>query len=48
MGNLTIGAFARACGVGVETVRYYQRLKLLDVRRGKVACPIIESLVRGR
>lgn len=33
MDNLTIGAFARACGVGVETVRYYQRLKLLDQPR---------------
>jgi len=26
---LRIGALARAAGVGVETVRYYQRLKLL-------------------
>ncbi len=27
---MTIGQLARAGGVGVETVRYYQRLKLLD------------------
>jgi MerR family transcriptional regulator, mercuric resistance operon regulatory protein len=27
---MTIGELARAAGVGVETVRYYQRLKLLD------------------
>lgn len=29
--ELKIGAFARAAGVGVETVRYYQRLGLLPV-----------------
>jgi MerR family transcriptional regulator, mercuric resistance operon regulatory protein len=29
MNNLTIGALARAAGVGVETVRYYQRRGLL-------------------
>jgi len=29
MGNLTIGTLAKACGVGVETVRYYQRRGLL-------------------
>lgn len=28
--SLTIGALARAAGVGVETVRYYQRRRLLD------------------
>lgn len=28
-GNLAIGAFAQAAGVGVETVRYYQRRGLL-------------------
>ncbi|MBI3067341.1 MAG: Hg(II)-responsive transcriptional regulator [Betaproteobacteria bacterium] len=27
--NLTIGEFARACGVNVETIRYYQRRGLL-------------------
>lgn len=27
--NLTVGAFARAAGVGVETVRFYQRKGLL-------------------
>ncbi|TCO77883.1 Hg(II)-responsive transcriptional regulator [Chromatocurvus halotolerans] len=27
--NLTIGAFARAAGVNVETIRFYQRKKLL-------------------
>ncbi len=30
MTNLTIGALAKTCGVGVETVRYYQRRGLLD------------------
>lgn len=27
---MTIGELGRACGVGIETIRYYQRLKLLD------------------
>lgn len=27
---MTIGGLARACGVGVETVRYYQRRGLLE------------------
>jgi MerR family mercuric resistance operon transcriptional regulator len=27
--NLTIGAFARAAGVNVETIRFYQRKGLL-------------------
>lgn len=31
--SMTIGQLARAGGVGVETVRYYQRLKLLDEPR---------------
>jgi len=31
MGRMTIGQFARAGGVGVETVRYYQRRGLLPV-----------------
>jgi len=29
MENMTIGALAKACGVGVETIRYYQRRGLL-------------------
>lgn len=29
MGDMTIAALARAGGVGVETVRYYQRRKLM-------------------
>ena len=29
MPQMTIGALAKACGVGVETVRYYQRRGLL-------------------
>jgi len=29
MKEMTIGALAKACGVGVETVRYYQRRGLL-------------------
>ena len=33
MENLTIGAVAKAGGVGVETVRYYQRRGLLDEPR---------------
>ena len=28
--NLTIGRVAKAAGVNVETIRYYQRLKLLE------------------
>jgi len=28
--NLTIGGVAKAAGVNVETIRYYQRLKLID------------------
>jgi MerR family transcriptional regulator, mercuric resistance operon regulatory protein len=28
--NFTIGGVAKAAGVNVETIRYYQRLKLLD------------------
>ena len=28
--NMTIKGFAHTCGVGVETVRYYQRLGLLN------------------
>lgn len=31
MGRMTIGRFAREAGVGVETVRYYQRRGLLPV-----------------
>lgn len=31
--NLTIGAFAWACGVNVETIRYYQRRGLLSEPR---------------
>ena len=31
MANLTIGMLASAAGVGVETVRFYQRRKLLEV-----------------
>lgn len=33
MANFTIGAVAKACGVHVETVRYYQRRGLLDEPR---------------
>jgi MerR family mercuric resistance operon transcriptional regulator len=33
MQNLTIGALAKAAGVGVETVRYYQRRGLLEAPR---------------
>ncbi|MCW5631966.1 MAG: MerR family DNA-binding protein [Rubrivivax sp.] len=31
MAPLTIGGLARLAGVGVETIRYYQRLRLLPV-----------------
>lgn len=30
MASMTIGGLARRAGVNVETIRYYQRLKLLD------------------
>lgn len=33
MADLTIGALAAAAGVGVETVRYYQRRRLLEEPR---------------
>jgi MerR family mercuric resistance operon transcriptional regulator len=33
MANFTIGAVAKACGVHLETVRYYQRRGLLDEPR---------------
>lgn len=33
MASLTIGTLAAAAGVGVETVRYYQRRRLLDEPR---------------
>lgn len=33
MENLTIGALAKACAVGIETVRYYQRRGLLETPR---------------
>ncbi|MBY0519712.1 MAG: MerR family transcriptional regulator [Sphingomonas sp.] len=34
--RMTIGVLARAAGVGVETIRYYERLRLIDqpVRAG--------------
>ena len=35
MNEITIGTLARAAGVGVETVRYYQRRGLLPAARGK-------------
>jgi MerR family transcriptional regulator, mercuric resistance operon regulatory protein len=31
--NLTIGAFAKAAGVNVETIRFYQRKELLQTPR---------------
>ncbi|MGQ3890345.1 MerR family transcriptional regulator [Legionella sp. CNM-1927-20] len=31
MSNKTIGEFSKLCGVGVETIRYYQRQGLLNV-----------------
>lgn len=37
--NLTIGGFAKACGVNVETIRFYQRKALLrapDRAAGKI------------
>jgi len=35
MNEITIGTLARAAGVGVETVRYYQRRGLLPAASGK-------------
>jgi len=37
MGDMTIGRLARAGGVGVETIRYYQRRGLLDTPRRESA-----------
>jgi len=51
MRNLTIGAVAKACGVGVETVRYYQRRGLLaepDRPTGGVRRYGADSVVRLR
>jgi MerR family mercuric resistance operon transcriptional regulator len=31
MNNKTISEFAKSCGVGVETIRYYQRKELLHI-----------------
>ncbi len=31
MNNITIGEFAKLCGVGIETIRYYQRKGLLHI-----------------
>lgn len=31
MNNLTISAFAKICGVGVETIRFYQRQGILNI-----------------
>lgn len=39
--NLTIGTFAKAAGVNVETIRFYQRKGLLlepDRRYGRIRC----------
>ena len=59
MPEMTIGSLAKACGVGVETVRYYQRRDLQRVRRALTEliercdagrerhCPIIENLAHG-
>ena len=32
---MTIGQFAQVGGVGVETIRYYQRLKLMEAFVGR-------------
>lgn len=39
--NLTIGAFAKAAGVNVETISFYQH-------KGNISCPLIASLQRGK
>jgi Hg(II)-responsive transcriptional regulator len=36
-GGLTIGRLARAAGVGIETIRYYQRRELLPVPEAEAA-----------
>lgn len=45
---LTISMLAREAGVGVETVRFYQRKGLLRSPErppgGSVGCPLIEAL----
>jgi len=55
-GNLTIGTFARAAGVNVETIRFYQRKGLLPepalstlvrecrTHHDDVSCPLIAAL----
>ena len=31
--QFTIGKLSRLAGVGIETIRYYERIRLLPVRR---------------
>lgn len=44
--NLTIGQFAKAVGVGVETVRYYQRQGLLAIPQTEGIRRYTESDIR--
>ena len=44
--NLTIGQFAKAIGVGVETVRYYQRQGLLAIPQTEGIRRYTESDIR--
>jgi MerR family mercuric resistance operon transcriptional regulator len=39
MGGMTIGQLAKAAGVGVETIRYYQRRALIDVPPRRLGGP---------
>lgn len=50
-GALTIGALARAAGVHVETIRYYQRLRLISKPgrcRGSIGYYSADALARVR
>ena len=46
--NLTIGAFAEAAGVNVETIRFYQRKGLLSEPAARLVGPEIIDFLHGR
>jgi len=47
-GGLTIGRLAKAAGVGVETIRYYQRRSLLPVPKSNGSARLYPALLIDR
>jgi hypothetical protein len=46
---LTVSALAQTAGLSADTVRYYERVGLLQVAdRGQCPCGHTETLLRGR